>query len=282
MIGVGDMQTRLNGTWSRLAAFAGVVVCAASLNAQVVTLYDGNAEARFDPDTQAGQDRWLVNGVNHMFQQWFWIRAGNDPFERSIDSLVKFTQQVTDTNTVEDPRPDTLSLGYREPGAARYEVYGTFTLRGGAPGQTLSDIMEVLTIKNISNGPLTFSFFQYADFDVNGTAGGDEGQILIGRIPQQWDGAAFVTEAVETPAPSRWQIDFWPVIRASLTDAAITNLNNNGGPIGPGDLAWALQWDFSLLPGQEFIISKDKIIVPAPGALGLLALAGIAGARRRR
>lgn len=275
-------MTHSNRMLARLVAVAGAAMFSASAQAQVVTLFDGNAEARFDPDTQAGQDRWLVNGTNHMFQQWFWIRAGNDQFERSIDSLVKIAQQVTDTNTIEDPRPDTLSLGYREPGAARYEVYGTFTLRGGAPGQTLSDIMEVLTIKNISNAPLTFSFFQYADFDVNGTAAGDEGQILIGRIPQQWEGNAFITEAIETPAPSRWQIDNWPVIRNSLTDAAITNLSNNGGPVGPGDLAWSLQWDFTLAPGQEYIISKDKMIVPAPGAVGLLALAGIVGARRRR
>jgi len=276
------MTNRSNRKWARLAALAGAAVFAASANAQIVSLFDGNAEAVFDPDSQSGHRDWFVNGTDHMFQQWFWIRAGNDPAERSIDSLVKFTQQVTDTNTVEDPRPDTLSVGYREPGAARYEVYGTFTLRGGAPGQTLSDILEVLTIRNTSNEPLTFSFFQYADFDINGTAGGDSGQIIIGRIPQQWEGNAFATEAIETPAPSRWQIDTFPAIIGSLTDAGITNLNNSAGPIGPGDLSWAMQWDFSLAPGQEFIISKDKIIVPAPGALGVLALAGIAGARRRR
>ncbi len=267
---------------ARLVLGAGIAWSATAANAQVVNLFDGNASTVIDPDSQAGQSDWLVNGIDHMFQQWFWIRAGGDASERSINTLVKFTQQVTDTNTVEDPRPDTLSLGYVEPGAARYQVFGTFTLRGGAPGQTLSDVAETLTIKNISNAPLPFSFFQYADFDINGTAAGDSGQILIGRIPQQSETGFFVTEAVETPAPTRWQIDTFPTIINSLNDGLPTNLNNFSGPLGPGDLNWSLQWDFVLQPGQEYIISKDKIIVPAPGAMGVLALAGIAGARRRR
>lgn len=276
-----SMESTFKAT--RLALAAGLLLSAAAVsNAQIVLLEDGNASTLIDPDSQAGQFDWNVNGVDHMFQQWFWIRAGNDPAERSIDSLTKFTQQVTDTNFIEDPRPDTLSVGYVEPGAGRYQVFGTFTLRGGAVGQTLSDVLEVLTIKNISSAPMTFSFFQYADFDINGTAAGDTGQIIIGRIPQQWEGNAFVTEAVETPAPTRWQIDTFPNIIAGLNDLNPTNLNNNSGPVGPGDLSWALQWDFTLAPGQEYIISKDKIIVPAPGSIALLAAAGIAGARRRR
>jgi hypothetical protein len=264
-----------------MAGFAASVA-----NAQIVTLADGNSSSIFDPDGtggQMGQTNWTVNGTNHMFEQWFWIRAGADAFERPISSLTKFAQQVSDTNTIEDPRADTLSLAYNEPApAGRYQVFATFTLRGGAPGQTLSDITEVLTIRNTSNQTLPFSFFQYADFDINNSAGGDTGQIIAGRIPQQFEGNVFATEAVVTPAPTRYQIDFFPTIRNSLTNATITNLNNSAGPIGPGDLNWALQWDFTLAPGQEFTISKDKMIVPAPGALSLIGLAGLVGARRRR
>jgi hypothetical protein len=265
--------------WS-LVAVSGLLASVA--NAQIVTLEDGNSLTRFDPDTADGQFAWEVSGVNHMFQQWFWLRAGADTAERDLSTLVKIAQTVTDTNPLEDPRPDTLNLGYREPGAARYEVFGTFTLRGGAPGQTLSDIAETLTIRNISQQPLTFSFFQYADFDINDTSGGDTGQILIGRIPQQFEGGAFATEAVVTSAPNAWQIATFPTIINSLTDNAITNLNNASGPVGPGDLSWALQWNFTLGPGQEFLISKDKQIIPAPGAFGLLAAAGVFAGRRRR
>lgn len=273
----------LGARWAFAAGSALMLASAAS--GQIVVLEDGNASTTIDPDVvggQMGQTNWTVNGVNHMFEQWFWIRAGNDTAERPISSLVKFAQQTSDTNFAEDPRHDTLSLGYVEPGAARYQVFGTFTLRGGAPGQTLSDVAETLTIKNLTNAPLSFSFFQYADFDINGTAAGDSGQILLGRIPQQFEGGAFVTESVETPAPTRWQMDFFPVIRSSLGDAAITNLNNAAGPVGPGDLNWSLQWDFTLQPNQEYIISKDKIIVPAPGAMGVLAIGGLALVRRRR
>jgi len=255
---------------------------ASASQGQIVTLADRNSTTIFDPDSSSGQSDWLVNGIDHMYQQWFWIRAGNDPAERDLSSLVKIAQTVTDTNPLVDNRPDTLNLGYREPGAARYEVEATFQLRGGPNGQTLSDVVETLNIRNISNAPLTFSFFQYADFDINGTAGGDTGQILFGRIPQQSEGAFFATEAVETPAPTRWQIDTFPAIIGSLTDLLPTTLNNASGPVGPGDLSWALQWDFTLDPGQAYLISKDKQIVPAPGVLGLLGAAGIVAGRRRR
>lgn len=267
-----------------LIAASGLLTAVNFANAQIVLLEDGNSLTRFDPDSAAGQSEWRVNGINHMFQQWFWIRAGGDTSERDLSTLVKFAQQVTDTNTAEDPRPDTLSLGYREPGLTpRYRVDSTFALRGGAAGQTLSDVVETLSIRNLTNGPLTFSFFQYADFDINGTAAGDTGQILFGRIPQQFEGGFFSTEAVTTGAPTRWQIDTFPTIINSLTDNGITNLNNNSAPLGPGDLSWALQWDFTLGAGQEFLISKDKQIVPAPGVLGLLGVAGaVAGRRRRR
>jgi len=267
-----------------LALAAGVVFAAAgAAQAQLVLMEDGNSLTRFDPDTQAGQYEWRVNGTNHMFQQWFWMRAAGDLSERSMDSLTKNFQQITDTNFGDDPRPDTLNIGYTEPGAnPRYSVVSTFTLRGGPNGQTLSDIAETLNVRNISGAPLSFSFFQYADFDVGGTAGGDTGQILFGRIPQQWDGNIFTTEAVTTPAPSRWQVAAWPAIRNSLNDGGITNLTNGSGPVGPGDLAWALQWDVVLAPGEELLISKDKQIMPAPGSLSLIGLAGLAALRRRR
>ena len=269
---------------SAVVITAGVAALAPAARAQVVTLQDRNSSATFNPDTQAGQSQWIVNGTNHMFQQWFWLRATGDTAERSVNTLTKNFQTTSDTNTAVDNRIDTLNLRYTEPAAtgARYQTDLTFTLRGGPTGQTLSDITESLIIRNISNVPLTFSFFEYCDFDMNGSAGGDIGQIINGRIASQFDGPAAVSETVVTPAPSRWQIDLWPVILNSLNDAAITNLNNNSGPLGPNDLAWAFQWDFTLNPGGEFLISKDKQITPAPGAASLLALAGLAAARRRR
>jgi hypothetical protein len=60
------------------------------------------------------------------------------------------------------------------------------------------------------------------------------------------------------------------------------------GPVGPGAVTWALEWDLQLLPGATAIISKDKFLdvlittVPEPSALALLGLGGAALALFKR
>ena len=47
--------------------------------------------------------------------------------------------------------------------------------------------------------------------------------------------------------------------------------------VGPGDVTWALQWDFALAPGSTFLISKIKDVqIPEPSAAVLVSLGLIA------
>lgn len=262
-----------------VAGFAAFLPIAAAFAQPIYNLQDLNSDASYDYGTQRGQFAWHINGTNHMFQQWFWYRAGADGFERSIDTIPFVGAQLTDTNPFTDPRPDTLSGLFRE---QRFDLETNFTLRGSADGTVASDITEQIRITNTTAAALPFTFFQYVDLDLNGTPQDTVAQILNGNTAQQSEGQIVASESVVTPQPSALEVNFFPVTLNSLNDGALTNLNNVAGPLGPGDLTWAFQWNFLISPGQSVIISKDKSIVPEPGALALLGLGGILAGRRRR
>jgi uncharacterized protein (TIGR03382 family) len=264
---------------------SGAMLGIASLSAaQQFTLSDGNSSARFNTNTAAGQDQWVVNGLNHMNQQWFWIRAGTDTRENSLNTLVQQSVATVDTNAFSDNRVDTLSVLYRDTNN-RFSVEANFTIRGGGGTSFLSDITEQLRITNIqSTGNLTLSLFEYVDLNINGTANDTSGAIQNGRVAVQDEAGLGSSEVVVTPAPSRFQVALTPAILNALNDAAVTNLTNAAGPVGPGDVSWAFQWDVTLAPGQVLLVSKDKqiSIIPTPGSMGLAMIGAALLVRRRR
>jgi len=76
-----------------------------------------------------------------------------------------------------------------------------------------------------------------------------------------------------TGRPSHYEVGKASDLYGALTDGNPTTWTDVGGPVTNGDLAWSFQWDFTLAPGESYIISKDKDIVPEPATLALLALA---------
>jgi hypothetical protein len=258
-----------------LGGIAALGVLAGSANAQVVTLEDQNTTVRVNVNSASGMSDWIVDGVDHLFQQWFWYRIGNTA-EAPLNTLG--LQVFIASNTNFDPRDDTLVATYSN-GTLQAEV--TFGVLGGNPGDGFSDILEQIRLVNVGNTAIDVSFFQYSDFDLNGSAGGDTAYIPNGNVADQYEGGVVMQETVVTPAASAWQVGSWPSIINLLNDGVASNLNNDGGPYS-GDMSWAYQWNFRLAPGDSFLISKDKLITPAPGALALLGLGGLAVARRRR
>jgi hypothetical protein len=244
-------------------------------------LQDRNSTVRVNDATADGMHDWTVSGMNHLSQQWFWFRVGAEAQERPLNALPLTGAFLTDTNPFVDAHADTLSLQYSGLG---YTIEPSWTLRGGSIGSARSDIAETITINNNRNEPLHMSFFQYSDFDLRGTAAGDTVRIIgpLRNTADQFEGEFTLSETIVTPPPSHWQAAFFPVILNSLNDGGVTTLNDNAGPLGPGDVTWAFQWDITIAPGDSFIISKDKSIVPAPGAGLLLGLGGLMAVRRRR
>lgn len=262
-----------------LAIAGAVALAAGSAQAAPILLEDGNASTVFDPMSQSGQSQWLVDGVHMLTHEWFWYRIGQNA-ESSIDTLDAAPQVFhSDTNPFDDVRRDALSVLYTSPGFLQIEA--TFILRGGTAGSNTSDVTETLTIRNLGTVALPISFFQYADFDLNGTVFDDYVNITALNNVLQGDGPVTVSETIVNPPSSLFEANFFANTLAALNDGVATNLNGVAGAVN-GDLTWAFQWDFLLGAGDSFTISKDKLIVPTPGALALLGVGGLALARRRR
>lgn len=127
---------------------------------------------------------------------------------------------------------------------------------------------------------------------MNGTTGGDTVQLgknIHGLFNEadQTKGSSSLSETVVTPGANHGEAALFNQTLNELNDANPTTLNDNAGPIGPGDATWAFEWDFTIAAGSSVGISKDKYLsigtVPEPSVLALISLGLLAfGVQRRR
>ncbi|MBL4808559.1 MAG: PEP-CTERM sorting domain-containing protein [Phycisphaerales bacterium] len=255
------------------AGFASV-----TLAGGVNIISDANSTATFN--TGSGQIDWTVDGVSQLFTQEFYFRRASDTREYRVDTnnLTLDGIFMSDTNPFSDTSNDAIAQLYSDGNGLQIETI--FTIRGGTAGSSAADIAETIIIRNNSASTMNISFFQFVDFDLGGDALDDNGQIVGGNTAMQNDNDTFISETVATPAPSFFQMGNAATMANMFNDGLIDNLNNN--PSDSGDVAWAFQWDITLAAGQQYIITKDKSIVPAPGSIMLLGAAGLIAGRRRR
>jgi len=239
------------------------------------TLVDDNSSAHFDTGAQINNDSWIVDGLSQLHSQAFWFRLGDDPEQSIHTSLVINAEGTSDLNF--DGNPDALFVRYLDP-SNRFKIETRYTLDGGAPGSGISDLGEQISITSTSATPLNFHFFQYAEFDLRATPGGDTAVFTNPNAVRQTQGPQEVSETVLTPVASHREVAFFPTTLNALNDGSPTILSDTNGPLGPGNVTWANEWDFLLQPNSTFAISKDKRLagaaaVPEPATLSLLCFA---------
>ncbi len=272
--------------WRRraLLTLSGAVLAAAMPLAQatVYTLTDQNSSITVDPISTDGISHWKVDGVNQLYQQWFWGRIGSGSSERGLDTLPLLGAKATDANL--NSGDDHLALLYGTPG---FKIELGLSLSGGAPGSKMSDLATQITFTNLTQTGRDLHVFQYSDFDLSGNYANDTGTAVNANTIVQSDGGMILTDAV-SPMPSRWEIGLDSDIVDSLGNGSPTTLGNSGsGTVG--DVTYARQWDFTLQPAggpnSSIGFSIDQhITVPDPGTVLLLGagMLGLAGANRRK
>ncbi|MCC7435444.1 MAG: PEP-CTERM sorting domain-containing protein [Methanoregulaceae archaeon] len=207
------------------------------------------------------------------FQEWWWYRV-NGVNNREFALSTQANAPVVNGNS--------MTLSYREPEGFTSTLVYTINNVAGVARVTGTNF-----IKNEGNSALDFSFFNYLDYDMGGTAGGDSASMLSGNPALRMritDATALINAEYRALDADAYQIGAFATVRGLLTDADIDNFNNSGLPFGPGDFTGGVQWNFTLDPGQEIALQTTRTLnpVPEPATLAALAMGAAALIRRRR
>ncbi len=223
-----------------------------------------------------------VNGIrSHVEQQWYWYRLPGMTREYAVSDVAGGLTYV-----------DSLVSGNQI--AASFRTNGLFivqleyTLNGGAPGSGQSSLTEVITFRNLTDTPLSLTWFEFDDFDLNYTLNNDTASGGVNGITQV-DPSGVTLQVSHDVTPNRYQISSAPgfpdnPIFDDLEDDNVDDLDNSGSPTGPGLIRFAFQWDLELPVGEDYSITVTKLIIPEPttGLLVAMALAGFGVLARRR
>ncbi len=241
-----------------------------------LTMQNGNSTVTIDPYGQDGVNQWSVNGVNQLFQQWFWYGIGGGS-DSSIDTL--------SAPSIAQFGPGNKFTDVVYTGTNNLSIEVDYSLNGGRPGTNHSDLGELIDLMNTSlTSSITVSFYEYSNFTLNNRFGESVSFPNSNTVDVNSPNSS-LAETVETPSPFEWEGRVAPITLNKLNSGLPTTLSDFppiGAPPfseGNGDMTWAYEWDIVIPPGDDYQISKDKQLtvnlssVPEPSTLGLLSIA---------
>jgi hypothetical protein len=257
-----------------VSAVLQLVLMSAALQGKAATstFSDGDSSAVFDP-AQGGLTAWFADNAsaNQLPLQNFWFNAGGN--NTALDSLG--TPAVSLSSDL-----STLAATYSN---AAFSVTLKYTMTDFGGGS--ADIAESIKVKNNTSSALNLTFFQYSDYDLNGTPGGDTAQLgqdsVSGKFVSATQSKGFgplattVEQTVVTPEANHGEVNGSGSLLGEIGTGAYV-LNDNLSPVSGSDVSWALQWDLNLAAEGTAGISEDNLLsgvaVPEPSALAFVCL----------
>jgi len=251
------------------------------------TVSDGAASIAYRTSVDPELKTFSINGTDNLSEEEYHLC-----FDCNTSSKlgVELDNNLTLTSATQDEAANMVTAIFEGSGL---KITFDHLLTGGANSGTID---ETITIENTQSTALQFVLTELDDFDLNDTSDGDSAS-FNGDFFTQTDGpvSLFLSSS---------SFDFFTVGDCCefnlLTDTLVGGHLGGVTSFGPGDAAFALEYDISLAAGQSAIIRKQKVLfdndsapagfkpkdfsVPEPGVLSLFGfgLIGLGAVRRRR
>lgn len=186
---------------------------------------------------------------DYLFEDGWWFRVSGDTQEF-------FFPAPTSTTCVGSAG----SITWADVSArGLFSATNTLTLSSGAAGS--GELVLSMAITNLSAAnPLVISLFHGADFDVNGSAGTDNGTLLDANTYMRFTDTTVGIAEYRAHAPRADAFLVRPFAAATdvfalLSDAAVSNFDNTTLPLGPADVTSSFQWNLTIPPSGTASVS---------------------------
>jgi hypothetical protein len=236
-----------------------------------LTLEDNNSTATvcISDCAPVGMNSWMVDGIERLFQQWFWYRIDSGQ-NQPIDAI------TTSPSTTGGGGGSTASVTYQN---NNISVKVDYTLSGGDTDSHRSTLTEEITIQHFLGNTAypTVQLYQYSDFDLCGVGSADNVYIADGVATQTSSCDGVVSQTLVT-GNSYHEAGAFPDTLNHI--ASGQDLNGNSSVSGV-DATSAFQWSVYLLPnglywpgtswpGDVAKLSVTKTLAPVPEPMTML------------